>query len=1017
MSLATTSIRRPVLTWVLSAFILLLGAIGLTQLGTREYPAIDPPLITVTATYSGASAEVIENQVTEPLEQSLNGIDGIRSIVSKSSQGEVTIEVEFLLGTDLERAANDVRDRVSRAQRNLPADVESPVVSKADANADPILLLSVASPTRDILDLSDQAERIQEKLQTVPGVAEVDLQGERKYAMRLDFNPEKMAALGVTLKDVQTALGLENAELPAGSIEGRTSSVSMLSRTGLSSVRDFRNMVVRASNGSIVRLADFASVRMGAENERTLLRSNGKAVIGLAVLPQPGANQISIADEVNTRLTKLRKDIPADISVQAAFDNTRFVRTALSEVRETLAIAFLLVVGVIFLFLRDWRTTLIPVLAMPISLVGVFFLIWILGYSINVLTLLGVVLAIGLVVDDAIVVLENIYAKVEKGLAPMDAAKEGLEEIFAAVVSTTLVLAAVFTPMLFLSGFTGRLFREFGVVIGGSVLISGFVALTLSGMLSSRLLRERSQPTRFYAATEPFFVGLSDGYRSLLLSFLSRRKLALAVLVAALATIALCWRVLPRELAPLEDRSSVQVQVTGHEGATYAYMDGWMRRFDAALRRDLPELENLLVLTSNDVSSLNTGTATLTLKPVDERKRSQDEIAAEVQRIADSIDGASALVIQEPSIRSTTRTELPLQFVIQASSLDSLRSRLEGFVTAARADSTFSQVDVDLKFSKPQLDLTVDRDRVRDLGVSPLDLAQTLQLALSEDNWGYFQKGDRQYEIIGALDSAHRGEPSSLQLLSLRSSAGKLLPVSSLFRSAEHPVPPSLPRYDRWASATVSADMAPGHTLGEGVEHMRAISATRLSPSFRTTLSGSARDLEESSGSIVQIFLLSLLIVYLILAAQFESFRDPLVTLLTVPLALAGALFSLVLFGFSLNIFSEIGLVMLVGLVTKNGILIVEFANQRREAGLSPFEAVVDAASARLRPILMTTLCTVLGTLPIALALGAGSQGHKPMGVAVIGGLLVSLCLTLFVVPAVYVLMASRHDHPSEVTE
>jgi multidrug efflux pump len=1017
MSLATTSIRRPVLTWVLSAFILLLGAIGLSQLGTREYPAIDPPLITVTATYSGASAEVIENQVTEPLEQSLNGIDGIRSIVSKSSQGEVTIEVEFLLGTDLERAANDVRDRVSRAQRNLPADVESPVVSKADANADPILLLSVSSPTRDILDLSDQAERIQEKLQTVPGVAEVDLQGERKYAMRLDFNPEKMASLGVTLKDVQTALGLENAELPAGSIEGRTSSVSMLSRTGLRSVRDFRNMVVRASSGSIVRLADFATVRLGAENERTLLRSNGKAVIGLAVLPQPGANQISIADEVIARLAKLKKDIPADISVQAAFDNTRFVRTALSEVRETLAIAFLLVVGVIFLFLRDWRTTLIPVLAMPISLVGVFFLIWILGYSINVLTLLGVVLAIGLVVDDAIVVLENIYAKVEKGLTPMDAAKDGLEEIFAAVVSTTLVLAAVFTPMLFLSGFTGRLFREFGVVIGGSVLISGFVALTLSGMLSSRLLRERSHPTRFYAATEPFFVGLSDGYQRLLLSFLSRRKLALAVLVAALATIALCWRVLPRELAPLEDRSSIQVQVTGHEGATYAYMDGWMRRFDAALRRDVPELENLLVLTSNDISSLNTGTATLTLKPVDERKRSQDEIAAEVQRIADSIDGASALVIQEPSIRSTTRTELPLQFVIQASSLDSLRAYLEGFVAAARADSTFSQVDVDLKFSKPQLDLTVDRDRVRDLGVSPLDLAQTLQLALSEDNWGYFQKGDRQYEIIGALDSAHRGEPSSLQLLSLRSSSGKLLPVSSLFRSAERPVPPSLPRYDRWASATVSADMAPGHTLGEGVERMRTLSATRLSPSFRTTLSGSARDLEESSGSIVQIFLLSLLIVYLILAAQFESFRDPLVTLLTVPLALAGALFSLVLFGFSLNIFSEIGLVMLVGLVTKNGILIVEFANQRREAGLSPFEAVVDAASARLRPILMTTLCTVLGTLPIALALGAGSQGHKPMGVAVIGGLLVSLCLTLFVVPAIYVLMASHHDHSSEVTE
>jgi multidrug efflux pump len=1005
MSLSTASIRRPVLTWVLSAFIVLLGAVGLSQLGVREYPAIDPPLVTVTATYSGANAEVMENQVAEPLEQSLNGIDGIRTIVSSSSQGQATIQVEFLLGTDLERAANDVRDRVSRAQRSLPADVDPPVVSKADANADPILLLTVSSPARSLLQISEQATRIQERLQTVEGVAEVDLWGERKYAMRLQLDPARMAALSVTLQDVQAALAAENAELPAGSIEGKTLSVAMLSRTGLREERDFANMVVRSGGGKVVRLSDIARIRLGAENERTLLRSGGKPAIGLAVLPQPGANQIKIADEVQRRLEKTRADLPADIVVKPAFDNTRFVRTALDEVKETLAIAFLLVVVVIFAFLRDWRTTLIPVLAVPISLVGVFFLTWILGYSVNVLTLLGIVLAIGLVVDDAIVVLENVYAKIEQGMRPMDAATAGLEEIFAAVVSTTLVLAAVFTPMLFLEGFTGRLFREFGVVIGGSVLISGFVALTLSGMLSSRLLRPHGQGNRLHELTEPFFVALGEGYRRQLETLLKRRRLALLVLAGAAAVIGVCWRILPQEVAPLEDRSSLQVQATGPEGATFAFMDRWMARFDSVVRARVPEAENVLSLSGSDASANNKAEMVVTLRPARERRRTQKEIATAVQALADSMGEVQALVVQDPSIRSSTRTELPIQFVVQSTDLDSLRARLPEFLAAVRQDSLFPVVDVDLKFTKPQLDIAVDRDRIRDLGVAPLDVAQTLQLALAEGNWGYFQKGDRQYPIVGELDSLHRSRPDALQDLFLRSKSGAFLPLPSLYTARERPVPPSIPRYNRWASATVSADIAPGRTLGEGVERMRSIADRTLGGAFHTELAGSSRDLEESSGSLVQIFLLSLLIVYLILAAQFESFRDPLVILLTVPLALAGALGSLALFGCSLNLFSEIGLVMLVGLVTKNGILIVEFAGQRREAGLSPFDAVVDAAAARLRPILMTTLCTILGTLPIALALGAGAESRKPMGIAVIGGLAVSLSLTLFVVPAVYVMV------------
>ena len=1008
MSLASVSIRRPVLTWVLSAFVVLLGAVGLSQLGVREYPAIDPPLITVTATYAGANAEVCENQITEPLESSLNGIDGVRSIVSQSGDGQVTITVEFELGSDLEKAANDVRDRVSRAQKSLPSGVDPPVVSKADANASPIVLLTLESDSRSLLDLSEQAVRIQERLQTIGGVAEVNLWGERKYAMRLLFDPARMTALGVTLQDVQTALTAENAELPTGSVEGKSISVTLLARTGLRSVEDFRRMIVRSSGGKVVRLEDIAKVRLGAENERTLLRSKGRPLVGLSVLPQPGANQISISDEVKKRVESLRPELAADLHLETSIDNTRFVRTAVSEVRETILIAFLLVVAVIFLFLRDWRTTFIPVLAVPISLVGVFFLAWVLGYSINVLTLLGVVLAIGLVVDDAIVVLENIYAKIESGLAPMEAAKVGLEEIFAAVVSTTLVLAAVFTPLLFLSGFTGRLFREFGVVIAGSVLISGMVALTLAGMLSSRLLRAHGQENRFHAATEPFFVGLTDGYRGLLSAFLARRKWALGILAATVTVMVACYLSLPRELSPLEDRSSLEIQVSAHEGATFLATDAVMRAMSQALRAGIPEIDQELTLTGTDANKPNTGRITLSLVPSDRRTRSQSEIAQAAQRIVDSVGGARSLVVQEPSIRSSTRTELALQFVLQAPDLATLRQNLSKFETVARQDSAFSQMDVDLKFTKPQLELAVDRDRLRALGITPMDLASTLQMCLSESRWGYFQKGERQYQVLGQLDSLHRASPEGLQSLSLRDLQGRMLPAASLFRSGEVSVPPELFRTNRWVSATVSAEPATGVPLGTAIEHMRGHGKATLAPGMRTELSGSSRDFEESSSNLLTVFLLSLVIVYLILAAQFESFVEPLVILITVPLALAGALFSLWLFGYSLNIFSQIGLVMLVGLVTKNGILIVEFAGQRRDEGLAPLEAVLEASVARLRPILMTTLCTVLGTLPIALALGAGAASRKPMGVAVIGGLLVSLSLTLFVVPAVYAMAVHR---------
>jgi multidrug efflux pump len=1014
VSLPSLSIRRPVLTWVLSAFILLLGLIGMRQLGVREYPAIDPPLISVSATYPGASAEVVEHQVVEPLEQSLNGIDGIRSITSQSRDGSARVSVEFLLGVDLERAANDVRDRVSRARSDLPASIDPPVVAKADANGDPIVLLTVQSPSRSLLSLSEQARVIADRLQTIPGVAEVDIWGERKYAMRIRVDPTRMSALGISLSDVRAALRSENADLPAGSLEGTVSSVAVQSMAGLSMVDDFRRMVVRSRDGATIRLGDVADVALGAENERSLLRSGGQPMAGLSVLPQPGADQIAISDEIQRRVAQMGPALPPDIRIGTAFDNTRFVRKALLEVRETIAIAFLLVVLVIFAFLRDWRTTLIPMLAVPISLVGVFFPVWVLGYSINVLTLLGIVLAIGLVVDDAIVVLENVYAKIEQGMAPRQAAVAGVEEIFAAVVSTTLVLASVFTPLLFLSGFTGRLFREFGVVIGGSALISGFVALTLAGMLSSRLLRPHGQENRLHHATEPIFRGLHDGYGRILSVALRHPWVAIPVILAALAGTAAAFNAVPKELSPLEDRGAIMVRVTGPEGATFPYTDEYMQRLARAVENAVPEISTMLVMSGSYGGTTNMGMLRILLKPVDQRHRSPQEIANALKGLVAKVDGASALVIQDPSIRSGGRSNLAIQFVLQAPDIDELRRTLGKFTGRVRQDSTFSSVDVDLKFTKPQLDLSVDRDRLRDLGTTPYQVAQTLQSGYAENRWGYFLREGKQYQIIGSVDSAHRETPDGLQALELRTPAGTLLPVGTLVRMKERPVPPQLYRYDRYVSATVSADPAPGRTIAQGIGTLRRLAQDSLPANFHTTLSGSSRDFVESSGSVLRIFLLSLLIVYLLLAAQFESFRDPFVILLTVPLALAGAMGSLLAFGCTLNLFSEIGLVMLVGLVTKNGILIVEFSGQRRRAGLAPAEAALEAAVARLRPILMTTLCMSLGTLPIALALGAGSESRKPMGIAIIGGLLVSLCFTLFVIPCMYALVEGLAEARAE---
>ncbi len=1008
MSLGVTSIRRPVLTLVMSTFIVLLGWLGLRQLGVREYPMIDPPVVSVSTNYRGASAEVMDNQVTQVLEQSLNGIDGIRSISSQSRDGRSNISVEFELGVEMERAANDVRDRVSRAVRSLPEDVTPPTVAKADANASPVAIYTVRSSGRSLLDLNAVAQELQEKLQTIPGVSEVRIWGERRYAMRLRLDPTRMASAGTTPQDVKTAVAAENVELPGGQIEGESVSMAIQASTGLRTAEDFRRVVVKAVDGRILRLEDLGSVDLAAENERSVMRGDGTPMVALAITPQPGSDQIAIVDEVERRLAQLRPDLPPDVRVVQAFDNTQFVRKALLEVGETIAIAVLLVVFVIFAFLRDWRSTLIPLLAIPVSLVGVFFFVWIAGFSINILTLLGVVLSIGMVVDDAIVVLENIYARIEEGLSPMQAAIKGIDEIFFAVVSTTLVLAAVFTPLLFLPGFTGRLFREFAFVVGGSVLLSGFVALTLAAMLSSRLLRPHGDENRLHRATEPFFRWMTATYKGSLERFLEHRWIAVAILFAALGVAGIAFKVLPRELAPMEDRYAFTVQVTGHEGATFEHMDRAIRRLtDSALSR-IPERRTVISNTSPGwAGNTNAGQLRVFLLPSDERDRTQDQIALDFQRnVLSRLAGFRAFVSQEPTIKTGSRSSLPVQMVIQAADIDSLRAALPRFLALARKDETFSTVEEDLKFTRPQLDVTVNRDRLRSSGTTPLEVSQSLQLAFGEQTWGTFLKDGRQYNVIGELDSASRNSPASLDLVHLRNAQGRMIPLGSLLETRETSVPPQVFRFNRWFSATVSAGLAEGRTLGEGNEAMLRTARQTLGPSFRTEFVGTSRDFAESSRSTGQVFLLALVIVYLILAAQFESFRDPFTILLTVPLALAGALGTLWITGHSLNLFSQIGLVLLVGLVTKNGILIVEFANHRRHAGLAPGLAVLEAASSRLRPILMTTLATTLGIMPVALAIGAASQSRVPMGVAVVGGLVSALALTLFVIPAVYVMIA-----------
>ena len=1021
MTLAEISIRRPVLTIVISLLIMLCGFISLMQLGVREYPAVDPPTLSITTSYPGAAAEVVEAQITEPIEEAVNTVAGIRTLTSTSREGASQVSAEFSLDTDLDTAASDVRDQIARAVRNLPPDANPPILNKAHADSQPIFGVALSSETRTQLELSAYADSLRERLQTVPGIAGVDQPAEKRYAMRLWIDPEKLAAYGLTPLDLRQALARENIELPSGRIEGESIELPVKTLSRLSTVEEFNGLIVKRSGGNIVRFRDIGYAELGAQNERGALKMGDVPIAGLYFKQQPGANQIEIVNALRARLEQIRKEVPPDIKVNIAYDNTEYVRRSLLEVTETIFIAFVLVVLVVFAFLREWRTTLIPVVAIPVSIIGTFAVMQAAGFSINTLSLLGIVLAIGLVVDDAIVVLENIYTKIEDGMAPIDAGIAGTREIFMAVISTTITLAVVFLPLLFMGGLSGRLFREFGMTIAGAVIISAVVALTLTPMLSSRLLRAHQGHGWLFRKTEPFFAVLEAGYAAGLKAFLRHRFAAFGVLVVAGAVIVAVFKILPRELSPLEDRGRVWVRATASEGVGYEYMQSFMDDLTAATAQRVPEAHMMMTQVPGAgggpgiQGAINNGFVRVFLKDKSERERSQQQIADDLQALSRQFTGARVNITQEASIGERRANQSGVQFVVQANDFSALEEALPKFLDLARQSPVFTFVDSDLKFSKPEVRVSLDRDKAQTLGVSTLDIAQTLQSALSGQRFGYFILNGKQYDVIGQLTRDFRSKPTDLSNIAVRTAADDgMVRLDNLVTLTESAAPPELYRFNRYAAATVSGTLANGRTMGDGIAAFEQAAKATLDERFTTSLTGAARDFVESSSSLGWVFMLALILIYLVLAAQFESFIDPFVILLTVPLALAGALLSLWYFGQTLNIFSQIGLIMLVGLVTKNGILIVEFANQRRAAGISdPLLAVREAAAARLRPILMTTLATVLGILPIALALGAGSESRVSMGIAVIGGLLCGGALTLYVIPAMYVLL-SRKPRESE---
>ena len=993
------------LATVMTIIIVIFGVIGYSYLGVREYPSVDNPIISVSCSYPGANADVIENQITEPLEQNINGIPGIRSLSSVSSQGSSRITVEFELSVDLETAANDVRDKVSRAQRFLPRDCDPPTVSKADADAMPILMVAVQSDKRSLLEISEIADlTIKEQLQTINNVSAVQIWGEKRYSMRIWLDPAKMAGYGITPVDVKSAMDRENVELPSGSIEGNTTELTIRTMGLMHTAKEFNDLVVRESDSRIIRLSDIGRAELGPQDTRSYMKMNGVPMVGVVVVPQPGANHIDIADAVYERVEQMRKDLPEDVKLSYGFDNTKFIRASIDEVKQTVYEAFILVVIIIFLFLRNFRVTLIPCIVIPVSLIGTFFLMYLAGFSINVLSMLAVVLSVGLVVDDAIVMTENIYIRIERGMSPFEAGIEGAKEIFFAVLSTSITLLAVFFPIVFMEGMTGKLFIEFSLVISGAVIISTFCALTVTPMLASKILVRQEKKSWFYNKTEPFFLWLNDFYSSTLSAFLKVRWLAIPIVAIMMGVIVWLWTSIPSELAPLEDRSQITINTSGSEGATYEYLRDYTEGINDLVDSLMPERQYVTARVSS-----GRGNIQIALNDIKERDRTQMEIAEELSQAVKTQTKARAFVQQQTTFGSR-RGGMPVQYVLQAMTIDRLQEVLPKFMEKVYESPVFQMADVNLKFSKPEARININRDKANLLGVSTRDIAQTLQYGLSGQRMGYFYMNGKQYEILAEINRQQRNKPADLKSIYLRSGTGEMIQMDNLVNVNEEVAPPQLYHYNRFLSATVSAGLAKGKTIGDGLEEMDRIAAEVLPDDFRTALTGDSKEFRESSSSLMFAFMLAILLIYLILAAQFESFKDPLVIMLTVPLAIAGALIFMSTTGQTMNIFSQIGIIMLIGLVAKNGILLVEFANQKQEAGMNLMQAIEEASLQRMRPILMTSVSTILGLLPLTYATGEGANGRIAMGIAVVGGMLVSTILTLYIVPAIYSYVSTNRN-------
>ena len=1012
MNISELSIRRPVLATVMTVIILLFGMIGYFYIGVREYPSVDNPIISVSCSYAGANADVIENQITEPLEQNINGIPGIRSLTSVSQQGQSRITVEFELSVDLETAANDVRDKVSRAQRYLPRDCDPPTVSKADADASPILMVALQSEKRSLLELSEIADlTVKEQLQTISDVSSVSIWGEKKYSMRLWLDPIKMAGYGITPMDVKNAVDNENVELPSGSIEGNTIELNIRTMGLMNTAKMFDDLIVKHEGNQIIRFSDIGRAELGAADIKSYMKMNGVPMVGVVVVPQPGANHINIADAVYERMEQMKKDLPDDVHYSYGFDNTKFIRASINEVKQTVYEAFVLVIIIIFLFLRDWRVTLVPCIVIPVSLVGSFFIMYLFGFSINVLTMLAVVLAVGLVVDDAIVMTENIYIRIEQGMNPKKAGIEGAKEIFFAVISTTVTLVAVFFPIVFMEGTTGRLFREFSMVISGAVVISSFAALTVTPMLATKLLKQQKKKNAFYRITEPFFIGMNNMYSRSLQVVLRHRIWTLPVIVLMLGAIVYLWGAIPSEMAPLEDRSMITINTRGAEGVTYEYIRDYTEDINSIVDSVIPDADAVTARVSS-----GSGNIQVRLKDMGDRDYTQMEAAEKLSQAVKKKTKARAFVQQQSSFGGR-RSSMPIQYVLQATNIEKLEKVLPVFMEKVYENPVFQMADVDLKFSKPEIRIHINRDKANIMGVNTRDLSETLQYGLSGQRMGYFYMNGKQYEILGEINRQQRNKPADLRAIYLRSSDGKMIQMDNLIELESSIAPPKLYRYNRFVSATISAGLAEGKTIGQGLDEMDKIAKEVLDDTFRTSLSGDSKEFRESSSSLMFAFILALVLIYLILAAQFESFKDPFIIMLTVPLAIAGALIFMYFNDITMNVFSQIGIIMLIGLVAKNGILIVEFANLKQENGEDKVTAVHDAALQRLRPILMTSASTVLGLIPLAFATGEGCNQRIAMGIAVVGGMVVSTFLTMYIVPAVYSYISTNRINKKEKNE